>query len=174
MLKLYKNLVFSLRNAGYKFKCWAWCRYTTVKPRNLPHTWCDRTELLSHVMFEVLSEFIEKECNPGHVEWHDPEWSHKITVNGVERYVMDEMKALYDWWNKKYLKAYPEFIDSLYDLISDEPIKFINSDDGYSTMEFNPVDSKVYDFINRVEEHIEKELEEKLIRLVKIRESMWT
>lgn len=126
-------------------------------------------------MFEVLSKFIEEECSPGPVDWYDPGWNHKVKVNGVERYVMDEMKALYTWWNKKYLKSYPEFIDSLYELISDNPIKFIPTDDfNYSSMEFNQDDLKIYDFITRVEERIQEDLEEKMIRLIKIRRSLWT
>lgn len=46
----------------YRMKCFFFKRYTTVKPRYLPHTWCDRTAVLPHMMFEILSQFLEKEC----------------------------------------------------------------------------------------------------------------
>ena len=60
-----------------RLKCWAWKRYTTVKPRYLDHTWCDRCDLLPHMMFEILCDFVEKECSPGCVEWYG-EHGHKL------------------------------------------------------------------------------------------------
>lgn len=97
----------------YRLKCFLWKRYSTVKPRSLPHTWCDRCELLPHMMFEILSQFIERECSPGIVEWYG-EYGHKITVDGEERYVRDEMQSLYDWWHYTYLKAFPETEEALW------------------------------------------------------------
>ncbi len=82
----------------YRFKCFFWHRHTTVKPRYLHHTWCDRCELLPHMMFEILGQFIKDECSPGYVQWYGED-GHKITVNGQEKYVLDEMKDLVAWWN---------------------------------------------------------------------------
>lgn len=91
----------------YQIKCWAWHRYTTVKPRYLGHTFIDRCGLLPHIMFEVLSDFVENECSPGCVEWYG-EYAHKITVDGKEKFVRDELQELYDWWHKTYNKEYPQ------------------------------------------------------------------
>ena len=90
----------------YRFKCWAWYRYTTVKPRYLPHTWTDRDDVLPHVMFEVLSQFIERECTPECIDWEAS--GHMITVDGVEKNVRQEMQELYDWWHQEYNKDYPK------------------------------------------------------------------
>ena len=90
----------------YRLKCW-FKRYTTIKPRSLGHTWQDRCELLPHMMFEILSQFIEEECSSGIVEWYG-DFGHKITVDGKKKYVRDEMQDIYDWWHQEYLIHYPE------------------------------------------------------------------
>ena len=45
------------RNLFYPIHCF-FKRYTTVKPRWLDHKYMDSCELLAHVMFEVLTEFL--------------------------------------------------------------------------------------------------------------------
>jgi hypothetical protein len=95
----------------YRFKCWIWHRYSTVKPRGLPHTWVDRSHLMPHMIFEILSNFIEKECGENcFVEWYgdDP---HMIEVSGHQVNVRDEMQDLYDWWHKDYIVN----IDNIHD-----------------------------------------------------------
>ena len=96
----------------YRFKCWAWHRYSTVRPRYLGHTWVDRCELLPHVIFEIISDFVENECSPGHIEWYS-ENSHKVTVNGKEKFVRDELQDIYNWWHKKMHGSYPALEDEL-------------------------------------------------------------
>lgn len=78
----------------YRTKCFCWYRYTTIKPRTLNHQWCDRCELLPHMMFEILSEFIEKECSPGHVNWNATE---------RDQSARKKMQEIYDWWHTEYL-----------------------------------------------------------------------
>lgn len=95
----------------YRFKCWVWHRYSTIKPRTLPHTWVDRCSLMPHMMFEILSDFIEGECGEDcHVQWYADEsdeesgWvPHTVEVDGKQVNVRDEMQDLYDWWHKDYL-----------------------------------------------------------------------
>lgn len=75
----------------YRLKCRLWHKYTTVKPRHLPHTWTDRCTLMPHLMFEVLCQFIEREDpNPPEVYeeigWHEA---------AAER---RELFELYHWW----------------------------------------------------------------------------
>lgn len=99
----YKALPYDWRpkNIWYKIKCFAWHRHTTIKPRQLDHTWCDKTELVPHMMFEMLSEFLEKECSPGHIDWEGS--NHRIQYGGHSRNVNDVMWHLYHWWYKVYL-----------------------------------------------------------------------
>ncbi len=97
----------------YRFKCLAWHRHTTVKPRYLHHTWCDRCELLPHMMFEILDRFVADECSPGYVQWYGED-GHKITVNGEEKFVLDEMKDLVAWWNDVWNGEWEEVSDILW------------------------------------------------------------
>lgn len=85
----------------YRLKCFCWYRYTTIKPRQLDHTWCDRAELMPYMMFEILSQFLEKECSPGIVDWEASD--HGIMYGGHSRNVQDVMWHLYHWWHKVYL-----------------------------------------------------------------------
>lgn len=78
----------------YQFKCWLWIRHSTMKPRSLGHTWVDRSELLPHLMFEVLGRFLEEECSPGIVDWD---------AIDEHRAAMAEMKELWRWWTEDYL-----------------------------------------------------------------------
>lgn len=73
----------------YQFKCWAWKRYTTIKPRYLPHTWIDKDELIIHVVFEVLSEFFEGEKPFETINWKATGTQH----------IIDELYDHYQWWH---------------------------------------------------------------------------
>jgi hypothetical protein len=168
----------------YKFKCWAWKRYSTVKPRTLPHTWCDRCQLLPHMMFEILSQFIEKECSPGHVEWYG-EYGHKITVDGKEKYVRDEMQDLYDWWHLQYLKRYPELENKLWEDVRAHADAHKQSDfreEGgmcywdpqYDTPENAERGKELLMRLHWLGAAAENALNRRLERLLKIRRYMWT
>ena len=86
----------------YRLIGFCWYRYTTVKPRTLKyHTWCDRDCILTHMMFEILSQFLEEECSPGIVDWEGS--NHRITYGGHSRNVQHVMWHLYYWWKDVYL-----------------------------------------------------------------------
>lgn len=166
LLDIYYNLIpydYRPSQLWYVLKCWAWHRYTTIKPRYLSHKWTDKVDVLPHIMFEVLSEFIEDECSPGWVEWYG-DYPHVIKVDGVDRNVRDEMQALYSWWHEKYNGSYPEIIDEIYDSLPLEDFCFPIAKQA----------EKVYGLVNRIEQRMDEELEEKMIRLVRLRPYMWT
>ena len=162
----------------YRLKCYLWHRYTTVKPRHLDHTWCDRCDLLPHMMFEILSQFIEKECSPGHVEWYG-EWGHKIDG----KYVRDEMQELYDWWHSIYNKAYHEEDEKLWKEVSKHrpSIEWVPLDDGnflWDQQWEHEEDKQLYrqhvDASIELEANMEKQLAENLHRIINIMPYMWT
>jgi len=170
----------------YSFKCWAWKRFTTVKPRYLGHTWCDRCELLPHVMFEVLSHFIENECNPGDIEWYG-EHGRRVTVNGEERYVRDELQQIYDWWHKTYHHEYPERENALLaEQMKCKPISCFTDydDDGdfsgcvwdpqYASVADKIEDERLLSELQSLEKHVEAERADMLHRLVNVHQWMWT
>lgn len=83
----------------YKFTCWAWFRYTTIKPRKLGHTFCDKKELLHHVIFEVLCEFVENEIKPKTMTKNDWEWQKEN--NPAFYKAWKEAVSIYNWWVKQ-------------------------------------------------------------------------
>jgi len=68
---------------------------------------------MPHMMFEVLTRFIDDECSPGYVQWYGEE-GHKITVNDQEKYVLDEMKDLVAWWDTVWNSEWEEVQDILW------------------------------------------------------------
>lgn len=99
----------SYKNWWYRFKCWGWKRYTTIKPRTLGHTWADMDTLMLHLMFELLCRFIENE-RPEEVS----EWRGEYAVYLEDgTLVIDEILRLYNWWNVDYLKVYPVKLEKL-------------------------------------------------------------
>lgn len=178
----------------YRFKCFVWHRYTTIRPRYLGHTWCDRRCLVPEMMFEILSEFLEKECSPGHVEWYG-EYPHMVTVDGVEKNVMDEMKDLAAWWHQVWHKERGETEEILWkEVRKHEPTSFCQpytptKDDPdfvycgeqlyeyklqFKTEEDDAVYHKCMDALNKLDAIMEKELAARLHRLVNVIPYMWT
>jgi hypothetical protein len=165
-------------NIWYKFACWAWRRHTTVKPRTLPHTWCDRSDVLPHMMMEILTQFVEKECSPGYVEWYG-EGSHKITHNGHEWNVRDMMQHIIDWWSQVYLKkdtdARWEFM-AAHTVEKDNIVKNIlchDPKDWDSEENFNKWELMTKRSRKKMEK-MEEALDENLVLIIKMRHSLWT
>ena len=170
-----------LMQAWYRLKCFVWHRYSTVRSRYLDHTWCDKTELVPHAMFELLSRFIERECSPGHVEWFG-EWGHKITVNGQEKYVRDEMQELYDWWHTVWNGEVEEVNDMLWaeahkhnPITTWEPMEeYLEWKPTFATDEDRNIYKRCLNAVNKLERMMDVELEARLHRLVNIIPYLWT
>ena len=157
----------------YRVKCFFWHRYTTVKPRYLDHQWNDRCAVLPHMMFEILSQFIEKECSPGTVDWDYDEW---------HRTARKEMQELYDWWHFIYNKQYSAICDRLWKKAEKHsPVtSWIERDDfdEYCPQWATPMDEKLYrlylDAVRRLEDRMDKQLEGNLHRIIEIMPYLWT
>ncbi|MHC4297958.1 MAG: hypothetical protein ACYS7Y_11695 [Planctomycetota bacterium] len=162
----------------YRLKCFFWHRYSTIKPRYMGHTWANRDDLTAHAMFEILSQFIEKECTPEIVEWYG-EYGRKVLVmvpGGPHRlrYVRDEMQDLYDWWHQVYIKDYQEVSDILWEEAHKHAPKwenFLNPEckSHFDSEEDNLIWDCCFGALNRLDETMIKELQSRLHRLVNIR-----
>ena len=185
--KLYYRIVpyhFRPTQIWYYLKGRLWKKYNTVRARYLPYTWTDRIDVLPHIMFEVLSEFIEKECSPGHIEWYG-EHGHKIEINGKMKYVRDEMQDLYNWWHDVYNSAYNEIEEDLWSKIEE-----VCPENTFLPVDYNPHilkweltfkndgDEIIYEDLMRqlakLEQNKEKKLDEMSHRLINIRQYLWT
>jgi hypothetical protein len=150
----------------YRILCFCWYRYTTVKPRTLNyHTWCDRDKLLVHTMFEILSQFIEKECSPGHVDWQSTN-QHALA--------RQELQTIYDWWYNVYLKTADHCFDEYYNFMEKH-----SNGNFIKDIEFDIPNGKEksaelrHDAIMKDRELAET-LKSMLKRLIDVHEFMWT
>jgi hypothetical protein len=146
--------------------------FTTIKPRHLPDTWVDKDRLVVHLVFEVLSQFIEDECPGERLDWDaDPERAS----------AWREMNDLYDWWNNVYLPFDKEdrYLDDVErpkivtrkckDLPGARRVSF-----KYSSPEAEAKANSVMRARREREEEMERELTERCKRVIGVRRFMWT
>lgn len=169
MLRYFRNWYYRVvpyewrpRRVWYRIKCRWWHRYTTVKPRGLPHTWVDRCELLPHLMFEVLGQFIEKECSPGAIDWD---------ADDFHRRIRREMQELWDWWNDVYLKQYSDSLP--FDVIQNYLLAKPHELDTSSLRLRKIADLQIRQYHDR-QCALQEELKERMKRLVDLHDFLWT
>lgn len=164
-----------------------WYRHSTIKPRYMGHGWANRDELMAHMMFEILSQFIEKECNPEIVEWHG-EQPYMVTVampdGWVEsRNVRDEMQDLYDWWRDVYHTEYQAVSDILWAEVEKHEPNYMPCEGGWLVYSSKRVwDSEESELIhancmkalNHLDQLMLADLENRLQRVLNIRHHLST
>lgn len=170
----------------YRLKCALWNKYNIVRPRYVDSTWIDRDQLLPELMFEVLSDFIEKEGVESIIDWYHKDAPKSVLINGTQINAMDEMLALYNWWHLKYKKAYPalekEWWDKVDAMHSDEITPIYDEKQKVAALTIKRFtigkDRDLYlkrtKLIWDMEKRIEEELTEKMCRLSRVHQVMWT
>ena len=146
------------------YKVWAWFKYTkdSIKQyvrskfkrkftiTSLDRNWLDKDEVLLHACFQILVNFFEDEC---------PE---EISVFEKEDY---ELKGLYLWWITERLNRKDAW-DAKYFVGVEQP------------QNFNREEYKEYwdvlEVCSKREEEYRQEDTQNLIRLIELRNRMWT
>jgi len=137
---------------------------------------------MPHTIFEILCQFVERECSPGHVEWYGDS-PHTVEVDGEEKNVMDEMLDLIEWWHTVYNKEYGEVCEILWEEARKHTpsTRFEPIDDFLLTMMFDygseeneEIYRRVMAGIHKLEANMEAELEKRLHRIIKVTPYMWT
>ena len=145
----------------YKIRGAVWDRYNVIKIDTLSSTWNDVVEQMLHVNFQLLVDYIEKEEPFKRIDWHD---------DPAHEHAYNEMKDLYHWWKNVYplreeeLPEFPPNIE-MKDILQN-PEKKPHPD--YEEWK------RIADIHHKTEEEWSKEEEEQLIRLMKIRQFLWT
>lgn len=162
----------------YSFKCWAFKRYTTVKPRWLDHTWCDKTTLTPFLMFECLCQFIEKEKPFEKVNW---DWCEE------HKFARNELIELYTWWICVYIPWFQDQND--YKGFETPEVKAVRKswaiidklDSGQSFFsrlakgKKGPQESEeAWETIHNIERQMRYELKTHCHRLIEIFDYLWT
>jgi hypothetical protein len=133
-------------------------------------------------MFEILAQFLKEECSPGCIEWYG-EYGHKINVDGVEKYVMAEMKDLDAWWRESWNKEYNNVRDILWaearkHAPTSEDEELPNGNFLYRPQYKTKEDEEIYVrcmlAINKLDRIKEEALQERLHRLIPLIPYMWT
>ena len=136
----------------------------------------------------ILVEFIEKEkAFECHVDWRSAE-EVKAANDGMESdpfgdesrdrhaNAKKEMLAIYQWWTHDRKVEHDAYDKALEVAYPDGWLKFEPLNDGsdYSRLVSNPTPKEVRDNLFKMEQDIENKDEEMLLRLIKVREYMWT
>lgn len=162
----------NIKERWYWLKCYLWRKHNHVRIRTLPVTWSDRTEILPHAMFQVLSDFMEKEKPGERIDWS---W------NEEHAHVWKEMNELYEWWHNTYLpfdpwKAapIPEDVEPNVRIKEMEDGRRLTEVLSWGSQEHETAYKLAWEKHREAEEDMERQLEENSIRLIRIRRYLWT
>lgn len=124
----------------------------------------DRDKILLHAIFQVLTDYVEKEYPFERINWEsDPEHS----------FAGREIKYLYEWWKlNKDFDSFAVFDNEFKELEAKHGQAITIGLDG--VVNFNSAYHDLYDRMWKIEANYEKELEQNMIRLVKIYRYLWT
>ena len=119
--------------------------------------WHDVDRRMLHACMELLVSYVEKEKCFETIVWDENDFSRQVAA---------EIKAIYAWW-----KAYP--------VRSAEPEKYLELwHNAYAIKNPTPQEKQVAKTLGDIRDELvaklEREEEDMLIRLIKIRKSLWT
>ena len=135
-------------------------QYNVLRPASLKPGYHDPCERILHACMEELREYFEKGAPD--ISWDSDEH---------HAHVYSEMKEIYDWWVNTYLN-HEERLDKEYPFPKDVPIGRIlghKHDDDPAVIEWR----RIADIHHKAEDQLLAQEEEMLIRLMKIRRSLW-
>lgn len=154
------------------------------KPRYLSRGYHDTLDVLPHMMFELLSVFVEEELCHNSIEWYGDD-GPLINIDGTGVYVRDEIQCLYTWWNDYYNHSRLDEYEVVYgELERCQPtMKRVLYPDipGTTTTDFifDTDEQEVYytkclETLYTMEDEDEMILQANLHRLVNLRRYLWT
>ena len=166
-------LIKPFRFKTYK-KLWYWFlyrtfrRYNIVKISSLPPGYYDIDERLMHSMFDLLVEFVEKEKPFDALDWDGSGEAHAFAAQ--------EIRELYHWWKEIYPTRESPLNNLPYDLLPPRlkidhrgPVSLIDShDDEYPSYQLAVSETW------RLEQEWADEDTKNLVRLINIRNFLWT
>lgn len=175
-----------IKNWYYQICCYFF-PYNVVKIRTLRRTWCDRDQVMFHAPFQILVDFVEKEWMPDRGTFFDIEKERKELAErqpGLDEINQRELQGiiaqnastqeiwtLYNWWTK----VRPNRKDPREHI---RHPKYVSDENGFHEIFLIDGDEEVWDnamqLTKKLESEWEKEDEEMFMRLIKIREHLWT
>jgi hypothetical protein len=158
----------------YSWKHYYWDNIKPIfKPQHqrlrkfIPKTWCDTTQMIVDLNFEMIKIFYEDEYLKGYVDWESDE-QHKNFGSWLEsayQYITKEKPKLEDDMSNAYPKSnWKEMFEKIE---VDGELHFTLKDDGI------PYEVKYAEVI-RLEKEIEDKNEKFLTEMIKYRHFFWT
>lgn len=154
-------MIKKVKDAWYYLKCKYWYKYNTVTCKQIPPTWVDRDHLIEQAMFQVLSDFIEKE-SPGYCSYKSigcpdtDEYMKEVIDNQNQDFI--NLCSVYNWYYDVYL---PYCNDSIGEFKKKYPEKVKPKSISYEG--YGEYENEMHDLVT-----------EKLKLLIEHRGSMWT
>jgi hypothetical protein len=162
-----------LAELKYYLACRFWRKYNTVTAKSLPPTWVDRDTLLLHAMFAILCDVAEKEDWFQQTVYYIPDEEESQVYDRRDDW--QEVAILYDWWvnvRPQMVKA----IDAARDKWWNERRPANDHDGMGALLRPNRSDEErvLFDDLNLKDRFLEEDDEHMMLRLVKIKDVLWT
>jgi hypothetical protein len=148
---IYGPFISPVKEFWYWLQVTFWYKYHLIDTK-LPHTWHDTDQLMIYGMFSLLEDYVEIELAGMYVWAYEKEAKRIRTDRGLAyikkhkgEYAYDEILELYNWWKFERDSAY----DEIYEI-----------DDAKKAIEY--------------EDRLTRKDTDMLIRLIKIRQYLWT
>ena len=157
--------MINLRSIWYGLRNLFWCRHDLIRTGLKKSEWHDTDSRMLHGMMRLLVEFIDHEKPMERIVWDDTEY---------HRHVRNEFLEIRDWWDN-YETRCDEISEAL-DAWHDERFKGCG-DNWLEWMNNHPESERSNNLsmlLHQMEEQLEQEEEQMLVRLVKIRKGLWT
>jgi len=143
--------------------------------KTLSPTWHDRDNVLLHASFQIFVDFMEKERPFETIEYdytdeinramNEKEKQELQVIHERKQKVKKELEYLYDWWKNKRNQSF-DAIDKAYS--NWKPLPAV------PTKEEEELGAEESDKITKMEDNAYEADTEHLIRLMKMRQELWT
>lgn len=152
-----------LKTAYYWLKCRLWRPFNQIKISTLSPDYHDIDYRMLHACFQLLVDYVEREKPFDHIDWN---WTEESKFAGKE------IKELYDWWKNEYPTYDQQLIDLFHGIESPEVREFFADLDKKTNKypEYMAALSK-YNVMQNV---FDEKAQTNLMRLIAIRENLWT
>jgi hypothetical protein len=147
--------------------------FNVVKIKSLPRSYTDKDEVMLHANFQLLVNYIEEEKPFQYGPWED-EHKPEYAVAGKD------LQELYAWWKAREKRIDPFDKMTVHrdfdDMFEDEPAA-VDEDGDPTLFTMKPAEGEYLEQLTKAgaeRDAFEKEDQDNLERLIKLRDYLWT
>ena len=161
-----------LDRAAYWLRTHTWDRYHMIDIRSRRNgyawEWMDRSEGMLFAVMSMLVDFIEKERAFEVIDW-DSDDGHREAAR--------ELREIYLWWTQDRKIEHDEHERLADEAYKDFQFTFTDMPGGLQRLDppvETPEQRKARDDVQEAEDRLDQRDTDMMIRLIKVREAMWT